>query len=106
MMPEHEKQNLALAPWRCPGDGPFPQSDDMPPLPPMNELMADSLKWGPLGARWGRAAHWPLMLGIGHKRDRNAATQIRIAQTVRREATERATHERMETPALAGGTEQ
>ena len=37
----------------------------------MNEVMADSLKWDPTGSRWGRNAHWPLIIGVGHLRFRS-----------------------------------
>ena len=60
-MLEHEKQDIATITWRCPSSGPYPETNNMPPLPPMNKVMADSLKLGPLGARWGRTAHWPLI---------------------------------------------
>ena len=72
-MPAHEKEEILDVAWRCPGTGPYPRTDNMPPLPPLNEVMADSLKWDPIGARWGRGAHWPLVLGIGHHRDRTPA---------------------------------
>jgi hypothetical protein len=48
-------------------------------LPPMNEVMADSLKWDPLGHRWGRGAHWPLILGVGHRRERTPAQKQKRA---------------------------
>ena len=51
------------------------QTDSMPPLPAMNEVMADSLKWDPTGSRWGRAAHWPLIIEVGHLRFRPLAAK-------------------------------
>ena len=72
-MPVHEKEPIAEQVWRCPGPGPFTITDMMEPLPPMNEVMADCTRWDPLGHRWGRGAHWPLVLGIGHRRDRTPA---------------------------------
>ena len=79
-MPAHDKEHILDIPWRCPGTGPFPRTDHMAPLPPSNESMADSLKWDLVGARWGRGAHWPLVLGIGHHRDRTAAQKVKIAE--------------------------
>ena len=76
-LPKHEKLNIKEVPWRCPQSGKGTQgflgTDHLPPLPPMNEVMADSLKWDPLGHRWGRGAHWPLILGVGHRRERTPA---------------------------------
>jgi hypothetical protein len=73
-LPKHDKLNIKEVPWRCPqvakGTEGFLGTDHLPPLPPMNEVMADSLKWDPLGHRWGRGAHWPLILGFGHRRER------------------------------------
>ena len=57
----------------------FLGTDHLPPLPPMNEVMADSLKWDPLGHRWGRGAHWPLILGVGHRRERTPAQKQKRA---------------------------
>ena len=48
IMPEHEKDPMAECKWRCLGTGPFTVSDMMAPLPPMNEVMADSTKLEPL----------------------------------------------------------
>ena len=72
-MPSHGKEDIIDVEWRCPGTGPYPRTDNMAQLPPLNEIMADSLKWDPIGARWGRGAHWPLVLGIGKHRDRTPA---------------------------------
>ena len=44
LMPAHDKEDILHAPWRCPGTGPFPRTDNRPPLPPLKEVMADSLK--------------------------------------------------------------
>ena len=42
-MPAHEKEDIADVAWRCPAEGPvFSRSGSSPPLPPMNEIMADS----------------------------------------------------------------
>jgi hypothetical protein len=80
-MPVHEKEPIAEQVWRCPGPGPFTITDMMEPLPPMNEVMADCTRWDPLGHRWGRGAHWPLVLGIGHRRDRTPAQRQNRNQT-------------------------
>ena len=82
-LPKHDKLNIKEVPWRCPQAGKgtqgFPGTDHLPPLPPMNEVMADSLKWDPLGHRWGRGAHWPLILGVGHRRERTPAQKQKRA---------------------------
>ena len=100
-MPAHDKEDILDVAWRCPGTGPYPRTDNMPPLPPLSEVMADSLKWDPIGARWGRGAHWPLVLGIGHNRERTPAQKRTIADTRRRKEAEHEQHQT--TPALAGG---
>ena len=74
-LPEHEKEYIKDIPWRCPPAGRVYQTDSMPPLPAMNEVMADSLKWDPTGSRWGRSAHWPLILGVGRLRFRSPAAK-------------------------------
>ena len=80
---KHDKLNIKEVPWRCPqvgkGTQGFLGTDHLPPLPPMNEVMADSLKWDPLGHRWGRGAHWPLILGVGHRRERTPAQKQKRA---------------------------
>ena len=70
LMPEHEKEPIKDCEWRCPGAGNFQGTNRLQPLPPTSEIMADSIKWDPLGHRWGRGAHWPLVLGVGHRRER------------------------------------
>ena len=62
-MPEHEKELIAERVWRCPGPGPFPVTDRMEPLPPMNEVMADCIRRDPIGHRWGTRRS--LALGVG-----------------------------------------
>ena len=72
-MPEHEKELIAERVWRCLGPGPFPVTDRMEPLPPMNEVMADCIRRDPIGHRWGRGAHWLLVLAVAHRRERTSA---------------------------------
>ena len=80
-MPAHDKDNIIDIEWRCPGTGPYPRTDNMAQLPPLNAIMADFLQWDPIGARWGRGAHWPLVVGIGKQRDRTPAQNTKRAQT-------------------------
>ena len=75
IMPEHEKEPIAERNWICLGPGPFPVADMPAPLPSMSEVMADSTKLDPLGHRWGRGAHWPLVVAVGHRRERTPATR-------------------------------
>lgn len=70
-LPTQEKVPLGNEPWRLPGPGPYPATDHLPPMPRLNEALSDCLKWDPLGHRWGRGAHWPLIVGIGMKRERS-----------------------------------
>ncbi len=41
------------------------------PLPAVQEILAESDSWDPWGARWGRDAHWPLLLSVGLRRYRS-----------------------------------
>ena len=54
-LPKHDKLNIKEVAWRCPQIGKgaqgFHGTHHLPPLPPMNEVMADSLKRDPLGHR-------------------------------------------------------
>ena len=44
-MQEHAEEDIKDIPWRCPPAGRVYLPDSMPPLPAMNEVMVDSLKW-------------------------------------------------------------
>ncbi len=76
-MPLHEKQPLQECAWRWAVRTSFDYTDGLPPLPPMNEVISDSLRWDPLDRRWGRGAHWPLILGVGTKRERTPMMRIK-----------------------------
>ena len=101
-LPEHEKEDIKDVAWRCPPVGQAFQTDTMPPLPAMNEVMAHSLKWDPTGSRWGRSAHWPLIIGVGNCRYRSPAAQKIIAQKRARKA--RAKEAAQGVSALVGDT--
>ena len=49
-------------------------------LPPCMEIGANSALWDPLGFRWGRGAHWPLLASIGTGRYRSDLMKYKRAQ--------------------------
>ena len=46
-------------------------------MPPVLEILSESIKWDPYGHLWGRGAHWPLFLSIGEERHRSKGMQMR-----------------------------
>ncbi len=48
-----------------------------PFLPPVQEILAESDEWDPWGARWGRDAHWPLIVSVGLRRYRSEGMKHR-----------------------------
>ena len=65
-------------PWRCPNpDGDFSRTNHLPPMPPVLEILSQSIMWDPYGHLFGRGAHWPLLVCIGDERHRSKGMQMR-----------------------------
>ena len=46
-------------------------------MPPVFEVLLETIKWDPNGHLWGRGAHWPLLVSIGDQRHRSKGMQMR-----------------------------